>query len=60
MNDSLDIAGIETSSMALITAPIFWELFAIGFSGVLLMSITRRFVEAIWRDMRALQREAEY
>jgi len=59
MNDSLVIVGIETSSMALITAPIFWELFAIGFSGVLLMSIPRWFVEGIWRGMRAIQREDE-
>jgi len=54
--DPLSPEGIESSSGALLSSPIFWEIFSIGFGATLLLSVPKWGAQAASRAMRIFDR----
>jgi len=55
--DTSFVAAIEASAKSLLSSPVVWELFGIGFGAVLLLSIPGWGFQSLNSMMRATQRD---
>lgn len=56
-SDTSFVAAIEASAKSLLSSPVVWELFGIGFGAVLLLSIPGWGYQSLNTMMRATQRD---
>lgn len=55
--DTSFVAAIEASAKSLLSSPVVWELFGIGFGAVLLLSVPGWGFQSLHTMMRATQRD---